>query len=178
MDRRGSLEKGHKWLKTLQPSARSFLNLPPLLLARAVGLQHLWWGVGWGGGQRWDLTWKPIIAQETVSPTWASRVGRNRWQGLWPPFCCPLSLPIDLLWNSPIQRPDPPPSPMLSEKQADTFVQQWRHKFALSLNSSWGFFLYQLLEFFKHRDSKELWATAVGAVLCCGALYTYLLRYL
>ena len=55
MDRRGSLEKGHKWLKTLQPSARSFLNLPPLLLARAVGLQHLWWGVGWGAEVRSDL---------------------------------------------------------------------------------------------------------------------------
>lgn len=55
MDRRGSFEKGHKRLKTLQPSARSFLNLPPLLLARAVGLQHLWWGVGWGAEVRSDL---------------------------------------------------------------------------------------------------------------------------
>ena len=123
----------------------------------------------WGGGQRWDLTWKPIIAQKTVSPTWASRVGRNRWQGLWPPFCCPLSLPIDLLRNSPIQCPDPPPSPTLSEKQADTFVQQWRHKFALSLNSSWGFFfLYQLLEFFNFSNT-VIWKNfeLLPLVLCC-----------
>ena len=132
----GSFEKGHKWLKMLWPSARSFLNPPSLLLARAVGLQHLGWGGVGGRGEIWP--WKPITAQETVSPTWASRVGRNHWQGLWPQSCFLLSLPADLLQNSPIPCPDPPPLPTLSEKQADTFVQQWRHKFALSLNSSWS----------------------------------------
>lgn len=165
MDRRGSFEKGHKWLKMLWPSARSFLNLPPLLLERAVGLQHL----GWGGGAE--------VRSDPGSPS------QHRKRYLQPGHLglaeiadrasdhsrFLLSLPADLLRNSPIPCPDPPPLPMLSEKQADTFVQQWRHKFALSLNSSWSFFfLYQLLEFFNFSNTM-IWKNfeLLPSVLCC-----------
>lgn len=101
-----------------------------------------WAGVGWAGGAE--------VRSDPGSPSQhRKRYLQPRHRGLAEiagrasdQFCFLLSLPPDLLRNSPIQCPDPPPSPTLSEKQADTFVQQWRHKFALSLNSSWRFFFF------------------------------------
>lgn len=133
------------------------------------------------GGGVWP--WKRVTVQEKASPTRASVSAEIAGRASNYSFVSYslVALPADLLPNSPIKCPEPPTSPMQSEKQANTVVQQWRQKFALSISQLQLelFFvpIFRIFLMFQTPWFEELWATAVGAVLWC-CVYFYLLRYL